>query len=156
MFFLFLPCCSGTEHYITLHFYNSWGLLLVSVQVWREETSMSLPRWSEDRITIMWEVFVVIGVALYFLKPKHKICTLRLFLKSTVSQCAKLNFFTSGNLGVVILEGSGWMSSVSEEKSYQYTQGYGNWISYCFLRKSKNGYNFSKSSNEINIVVDSR
>lgn len=30
--------------------------------------------------------------------------------------CTKLNYFTSGSLGVVVLEGSQWMSSVSEDK----------------------------------------
>lgn len=82
MFFLFLPCCSGTDS----HFCNSSRLLLVaSVLTWREEIAMSLPRWSEDRITIMWEIFVVTGVALYFLKANHNIYTLflRLFLEST-------------------------------------------------------------------------
>lgn len=66
MFFLFLPCCSGTD----LHFCNSSRLLLVAVLTWREEIAVSLPRWSEDRITIMWEVFVVPSVALYLFKTQ--------------------------------------------------------------------------------------
>lgn len=58
--FFYFSRCSGTD----LHYCNSLRLLLVAVLIWREQIAVSLPGWTEERITIMWEVFVVTGVAL--------------------------------------------------------------------------------------------
>lgn len=69
--------------------------------------------------------------------------------------CTKLNYFTSGSLGVVVLEGSRWMSSVSEDKIINIHRDMKTGSVTVFYY-SKNGYDFSKSSNKINMVVDSR
>lgn len=69
--------------------------------------------------------------------------------------CTKLNYFTSASLGVVVLEGSRWMSSVSEDKIINIHRDMKTGSVTVFYY-SKNGYDFSKSSNKINIVVDSR
>lgn len=53
------------------------------------------------------------------------------------------------------LEGSGWVSSVSEDKVINIHKDMETGSLNVFYY-SRNGYDFSNSNNEINIVIDSR